>query len=98
MKTIATRSCFVILTTVFVAAVAAFAQGAPQTDYAHMTMKVDKLGDNFYTITGMNGSGRTGGAIGVLTGPDGIFMVDATFGPITELAIPSEGRNHQPNE
>jgi glyoxylase-like metal-dependent hydrolase (beta-lactamase superfamily II) len=83
MKTLATRSCFVILTAVFVAAVAAFAQGAPQTDYAHMTMKVDKLGDNFYTITGMNGSGRTGGAIGVLTGPDGIFMVDATFGPLS---------------
>jgi hypothetical protein len=48
-----------------------------------MTMKVDKLADNFYTVTGMNGSGRTGGAIGVLTGPDGIFMVDASFGPLT---------------
>ena len=48
-----------------------------------MTMKVDKLADNFYTVTGMNGSGRTGGAIGVLTGPDGIFMVDATFGPLS---------------
>jgi glyoxylase-like metal-dependent hydrolase (beta-lactamase superfamily II) len=48
-----------------------------------MTMKVDKLGDNFYTVTGMNGSGRTGGAIGVLTGPDGILMVDASFGPLT---------------
>jgi len=35
-----------------------------------MTMKVDKLAENFYTVTGMNGSGRTGGAIGVLTGPD----------------------------
>jgi len=65
------------------AAVAGFAQGAPQTDYAHMTMKVDQLADNFYTVTGMNGSGRTGGAIGILTGPDGIFMVDATFGPLT---------------
>lgn len=83
MKTIATRSCFLILAAVFLAAVTAFPQGAPQTDYAHMTMKVDKLGENFYTITGMNGSGRTGGAIGVLTGPDGIFMVDATFGPLS---------------
>lgn len=64
-------------------ALAAFAQGAPQTDYAHMTMKVDKLAGNFYTVTGLNGTGRTGGAIGVLTGPDGIFLVDATFGPLT---------------
>src|SRR5437773_7032915 len=47
---------------------------ATQTDYANMTMKVDKLADNFYTLTGLNGVGRTGGALGVLTGPDGIFM------------------------
>jgi cyclase len=59
------------------------APAAPQTDYARMTMKVDRLADNFYTVTGLNGAGRTGGAIGVLTGADGIFMVDATFGPLT---------------
>ena len=29
------------------------------------------------------GSGRAGGSIGVLTGPDGIFMVDASCGPLT---------------
>ena len=45
-----------------------------------MTMKVDKLADNFYTVTGLNGAGRTGGAIGVLTGPDGILLVDALWG------------------
>jgi glyoxylase-like metal-dependent hydrolase (beta-lactamase superfamily II) len=83
MKTMAMRSSFAMLAAFVLAAVGAFAQGAPQTDYAHMTMKVDKLADNFYTVTGMNGSGRTGGAIGVLTGPDGILMVDASFGPLT---------------
>jgi cyclase len=82
MKTI-TRESLATFAAFAFAAVAAFAQGAPQTDYAHMTMKVDKLAGNFYTVTGMNGSGRTGGAIGVLTGPDGIFMVDASFGPLT---------------
>jgi glyoxylase-like metal-dependent hydrolase (beta-lactamase superfamily II) len=82
MKNAAMRSSLAILAACALAAIAAFAQ-APQTDYAHMTMKVDKLADNFYTVTGMNGSGRTGGAIGVLTGPDGIFMVDASFGPLT---------------
>jgi len=70
----------------------AWAQGAPpaaapQTDYAHMTMKVDKLAENFYTITGINGNGRTGGAIGALTGPDGIFMVDDTFAPLTDKVV-----------
>ena len=49
-----------------------------------MTMKVEKLAPNFYTITGINGTGRTGGAIGVLSGPDGNFMVDASFAPLAE--------------
>ena len=82
MRNTAVRSV-AIFAAFALSAVAAFAQGAPQTDYAHMTMKVDKLADNFYTVTGMNGSGRTGGAIGVLTGPDGIFIVDASFGALT---------------
>jgi glyoxylase-like metal-dependent hydrolase (beta-lactamase superfamily II) len=82
MKTMAIRSSFSVLALILLASGASFAQGA-QADYAHMTMKVDKLADNFYTVTGMNGSGRTGGAIGVLAGPDGIFMVDATFAPLS---------------
>jgi cyclase len=82
MKTTAIRGSWAILAALTLAAVGAFAQ-APQTDYAHMTMKVDRLADNFYTVTGMNGPGRTGGAIGVLTGPDGILMVDATFAPLS---------------
>src|SRR5437879_9852015 len=54
MRNMAAR--FVAIFAAFVlSAVAAFAQGAPQTDYARMTMRVDKLADNFYTVTGMNG-------------------------------------------
>lgn len=68
---------------IFLSASIAFAQ-APANDFAHMTMKVEKLAPNFYTITGINGTGRTGGAIGVLTGPDGNFMVDATFAPLAD--------------
>ena len=59
MKTM-TRAALATFAAFALAAVAAFAQ-APQTDYAHMTMKVDKLADNFYTVTGLNGPGRTGG-------------------------------------
>ena len=76
------RGSLGLLAALLLAASGAFAQGQ-QTDYAHMTMKVDKLADNFYTVTGLNGPGRTGGAIGVLTGPDGILMVDATFAPLS---------------
>ena len=91
MKITPMRSSWAMFAALVLASVGAFAQApagqgapaAPQTDYARMTMKVDRLADNFYTLTGLNGAGRTGGAIGVLAGPDGIFMVDATFGPLT---------------
>lgn len=93
MRITAVRSWCAVSAMLVFAAVAAFAQspagqgGAPAGDYAHMTMKVDKLADNFYTVTGLNGSGRTGGAIGVLTGPDGIFMVDASFAPLSDKVV-----------
>jgi len=58
------------------AATAAFAQ-AQQTDYSKVEIKTHKLADNFYTLEGQ------GGMIGVLTGPDGVFMVDSQFAPLS---------------
>ena len=86
MKTTRARLCFGILAAMTLTAIVAYAQ-AQQANYAAMTMKVDKLAANFYTVTGVNGTGRTGGAIGVLTGPDGIFMVDASFAPLTDKIV-----------
>src|ERR1044071_159660 len=83
MRNTAIRLSVLALCIVASAALTSVAQ-APQADYAHMTMKVEKLAPNFYNITGINGTGRTGGAIGVLTGPDGNFMVDASFAPLAE--------------
>src|SRR3954468_9954738 len=59
------------------AATAAFAQ-AQQTDYSKIEIKTHKLADNFYTLEGQ------GGMIGVLTGPDGVFMVDSQFAPLSQ--------------
>jgi cyclase len=99
MKIAAIRSSRAAVVTLFLAAAVAMGQapagqgaapaggGLPPTDYAHMTIKVDKLADNFYALTGVNGAGRTGGEIGFLTGPDGIFMVDATFAPLTDKVV-----------
>jgi cyclase len=99
MKIAAIRSSCAALVTLLLAAAVAMGQapagqggapaggGLPPTDYAHMTIKVDKLANNFYTLTGVNGAGRTGGEIGFLTGPDGIFMVDATFAPLTDKVV-----------
>jgi glyoxylase-like metal-dependent hydrolase (beta-lactamase superfamily II) len=55
---------------------AARAQGQP--DFSQVQIKTTKLASNFYTLDGQ------GGTIGVLAGPDGVFMVDAQFAPLSE--------------
>ncbi|HEX4137424.1 MAG TPA: MBL fold metallo-hydrolase [Bryobacteraceae bacterium] len=46
-------------------------------DYSKVQITTDKLTSNFYVLNGQ------GGAIGVLTGPDGVLMVDSQFAPLT---------------
>src|SRR5215471_11639910 len=47
-----------------------------QADFSKVQVKTNKLSNNFYTLDG------AGGTIGLLVGPDGIFMVDAQFAPL----------------
>jgi glyoxylase-like metal-dependent hydrolase (beta-lactamase superfamily II) len=54
----------------------AYAQGAP--DFSKIEIKANKVTDKFYTLDGQ------GGTIGVLFGPDGVFMVDTQFAPLSE--------------
>lgn len=51
---------------------------APQPDFSKVQIKTTKISDNFYTLEGQ------GGTIGVLVGPDGVFMVDSEFAPLSE--------------
>ncbi|MGB6944793.1 MAG: MBL fold metallo-hydrolase [Bryobacteraceae bacterium] len=51
---------------------------APQPDFSKVVIKTTKISDNFYTLEGQ------GGTIGVLVGPDGVFMVDSEFAPLSE--------------
>jgi glyoxylase-like metal-dependent hydrolase (beta-lactamase superfamily II) len=51
---------------------------APQPDFSKVEIKTTKVSDNFYTLEGQ------GGTIGVLVGPDGIFMVDSQFAPLSQ--------------
>jgi cyclase len=60
-------------------AAAAFAQ-AP-VDYSKVEIETVKLAPDFYVLNGQ------GGAIGVLTGPDGVLMVDSQFAPLTEKIV-----------
>lgn len=53
----------------------------PAPDYSKVEIKTTKLAGNFYTLEG------AGGMIGVLAGPDGVFMVDSQFAPLTEKIV-----------
>jgi len=53
----------------------AWAQGQ---DFSKVEIKTNKVTNNFYTLDGQ------GGTIGVLTGPDGTFMVDSQFAPLSD--------------
>ncbi|HWF07566.1 MAG TPA: MBL fold metallo-hydrolase [Bryobacteraceae bacterium] len=50
-------------------------------DYNKVQITSVKLAPNFYVLNGQ------GGAIGVLTGPDGVLMVDSQFAPLTEKIV-----------
>lgn len=69
-------------TTLFAYAFAALATSvyaqAPQPDFSKVEIKTTKITNNFYTLEGQ------GGTIGVLVGPDGIFMVDSQFAPLSQ--------------
>ena len=54
---------------------------APAQDFSQVQIKTTKISNNFYTLEGQ------GGMIGVLTGPDGVFMVDAQFAPLTDKIV-----------
>jgi cyclase len=59
----------------------ALAQAPPRPDFSKVEIKTTKLANNFYTLVGQ------GGTIGVLAGPDGIFMVDDEFAPLSEKIV-----------
>lgn len=57
------------------------AQAPAAPDYSKVEIKVTKLAGNFSMLEG------AGGAIGVLAGPDGVFMVDSQFAPLTDKIV-----------
>ena len=74
-------------------AVPAHAQGrggGAGPDFSKVEIKADKLADNFYTLRGLgpdffpSPNGRPSGTIGILAGPDGVFMVDAQFPQLSD--------------
>ena len=49
-----------------------------QQDFSKVEIKTTKISGNVYTLEGQ------GGTIGALVGPDGVFMVDSQFAPLSD--------------
>jgi cyclase len=60
---------------------AAVSAGQAQQDFSNVQIKTTKLASNFYALDGQ------GGRMGVLVGPDGVFLVDSQFAPLTEKIV-----------
>jgi cyclase len=50
-------------------------------DYSKVEIKTTRHSDNFFTLEGQ------GGTITVLTGPDGVLLVDSQFAPLTDKIV-----------
>ncbi len=71
------------------AAVVCRAQGI---DYSKIEILTEKAGPNLYLLSGSAGADpghedAAGGRIGILAGPDGIFMVDSQYAQITDKVV-----------
>ena len=70
-----------VITSLALAACVSIAASAQQTDFSKIEIKATKVASNFYTLDG------SGGTIGVLTGPDGVLMVDTQFAPLGDKIV-----------
>jgi cyclase len=53
----------------------------PIIDFSKVEIKTTRHSDDFFTLEGQ------GGTISVLTGPDGVLMVDSQFAPLTDKIV-----------
>jgi cyclase len=79
------KACAIAMATAAVS-LNAWGQGI---DYAKIEILTEKIAPNLYILSGSAGADpghqdAAGGRIGVLAGPDGIFMVDAQYAQITD--------------
>jgi glyoxylase-like metal-dependent hydrolase (beta-lactamase superfamily II) len=73
------RPLLTVAATLFVVGAAQAQQARP--DLSKVEIKTTQLADNFYTLEGQ------GGTISVLTGPEGVLLVDSQFAPLTDKLV-----------
>jgi glyoxylase-like metal-dependent hydrolase (beta-lactamase superfamily II) len=76
----------------FVAAAISVSVWAQGTDYSKIEFTAKKVSSNLYMISGspnvdVNHPDAAGGLVGVLAGPDGVFMVDAQYAQVSEKLL-----------
>ena len=84
----ASQLCLMVFAAVALS-VNAWAQG---TDYSKIEILTDTIAPNLYLLSGSAGvdpahEDAAGGRIAILTGPDGIFMVDAQYAQLTDKVV-----------
>jgi len=85
----AARHLPVVAVAVLAISASARAQGP---DYSKIEIIVEKIAPNLFMLSGSAGADpghqdAAGGRIGVLAGPDGIFMVDAQYAQLTDKVL-----------
>ncbi|MEO8051018.1 MAG: MBL fold metallo-hydrolase, partial [Acidobacteriota bacterium] len=85
------KTCGAAVAVVVGVGLGAWAQ-AQGIDYAKIEILTEKIAPNLYLLSGSAGADpghedAAGGRIGVLAGPDGIFMVDAQYAQITDKVV-----------
>ena len=63
------------------ASLLASAQAQQAVDFSKVEIKTTRLADNLHLLEGQ------GGTISVLTGPDGVLLVDSQFAPLTDKLV-----------
>src|SRR5690348_12218171 len=61
--------------------VTAVGSAQPAPDFSKVEIKTTRLADDFYTLEGL------GGTVSVLTGPDGVLLVDSQFAALTDKLV-----------
>lgn len=103
MKTWTIRIGCAVVTLLVLFSISAIAQAPagqaePKVDgipISQLSFETAKITENLYILTGVAPpvpgtkakGGRFGGPVGVLTGPDGIFMVDTQYPPVAEKLL-----------
>ena len=63
-----------------------FVHRSPLPDFSKVEIKTTRLTDDFYTLEAPGGT-RQVGTVSMLTGPDGVLLVDSQFPQLTDRLV-----------